>query len=126
MLSFAIACVLKTVFVPTNSVIATQFNVSYLSATALTGVPFIIAALSGLGSSILSESIGKRLIYLLSGIYMLIGALWSMHIEQSYGWLMTSRCLQGLGWGAVEALVASTIRDMFFVCLVPTLLLNWS
>jgi len=34
--------------------------------------------------------------------------------------------LQGLGWGAVEALVASTIRDMFFVCLVPTLLLNWS
>jgi len=105
---------LKTIFVPTNGVIATQFNVSYTAATALTGIPFIIGAFSGLGSSILSGVIGKRMLYILSGALALVGAMWSMHIN-SYVGFMISRCLQGIGWGIVDNLICASVRDLYFV-----------
>jgi len=108
--------------VPTNGVIATQFNVSYTAAAALTGVPFIIGAFAGLGSSILSGVIGKRMLYVLSGVLALAGGMWTMHIERNYGWIMTSRCVQGLGWGIVDSLVCASIRDLYFVSSIEGIL----
>ncbi|KAH8593763.1 major facilitator superfamily domain-containing protein [Bisporella sp. PMI_857] len=113
--SFALACVLKTIFVPSNSIVAVQFNVSYTAATALTGVPFVVAAFTGLGSTALSEIIGKRMLLILSGFLMLAGAMWNMHLSKSYAWFMVSRCVQGLGWGMVDSLMHASIRDMYFV-----------
>lgn len=111
----ATICVLKTLYVTTNSVIATQYNSSYMAATALTGVPFIIAAISSLGSTILSQIIGKRIIFIVSGFLMLIGVLWNMHVFRTYSWFMASRVMQAVGWGASEGLVLISVRDIFFV-----------
>ena len=106
---------LKTIFVTVNSVIALQLNSSYTGAVALTGVPLIIGALAGVKSRILSQSIGKRGIYLVSSILMLLAAVWNMHITSNYAEFMVARIFQGIGWGAFEALVAESINDMFFV-----------
>lgn len=115
LLSSAVVGIMKTLFVSTNRVIATQFNVSYMSASSLTGLPFVFAAISGLGTSILAAVIGKRSFYLLGGIIMLGSALWNMHIEESFSQFMASRIFQGVGWGMTESLVTGSIRDMFFV-----------
>lgn len=63
----------------------------------------------------LSQIIGKRLIFIVSGFLMLIGVLWNMHVFSTYSWFMVSRVMQAIGWGAGEALVLTSIRDMFFV-----------
>ena len=86
-----------------------------MAATAFTGIPFIIAALSSLGSTILAQAIGKRIIFIASGFLMLIGALWNMHIFMTYSWFMVSRVIQAVGWGSSEGLVLISIRDIFFV-----------
>jgi hypothetical protein len=86
-----------------------------VGAAAFTGLPFIIAAITSLGSTMLSQVIGKRIIYLVSGLLMLGGVLWNMHVFSSYGWVMVSRIMQAIGWGATEALVTISIRDVFFV-----------
>jgi MFS family permease len=97
-----------------------QYNSSYMATTALTGIPFIIAAVSSLGSTILSQVIGKRIIFIVSGFLMLIGVLWNMHVFSTYGWFMVSRVMQAVGWGASEGLVLISIRDIFFVSGHPT------
>jgi hypothetical protein len=116
LLSTAVVGIMKTLFVSTNSVIATEFNVSYMAATSLTGLPFIFAAFSGVGASILAAVIGKRSIYIVGGLLMLGGALWTMHIKESFAQFMVSRLFQGVGWGATEGLMVKSIQDLFFVC----------
>jgi hypothetical protein len=115
MLGVAMIGPLKTMLVTVNAVIATEFSVSYMAATALTGVPLIIGAFAATGSHILSTFIGKRGIYLGSSVVLLIAALGNMHVFGSYGAFMVTRCLQGLAWGSFEGLVASSIDDLFFV-----------
>jgi MFS family permease len=115
-LIFAVAllCTMKTMFVTVNAVITTELNVSYGAAAALTGVPYIFGGLSGLNAHILSRSFGKRGLYLLSAVTMLLAAVWNMHILSTYGAFMVSRIIQGMGWGTFEALVAGSISDLFF------------
>jgi MFS family permease len=115
-LSTAAAGILKTLFVTTNNIIATQYNVSYMAAAALTGVPFMVAAMVSLGSATLSQAIGKRTVNLGGTLLMLSAAAWNMQITQSYLQFMSSRVLQGVGWGALEGIVMLSVRDIFFVC----------
>jgi nitrate/nitrite transporter NarK len=86
-----------------------------MAAAALTGVPWIFGALSGLGSAILAQKIGKRGIYIVSAVLMLVGAIWNMHVYESYAQFMVSRLFQGISWGAYESLVLISVKDMFFV-----------
>ncbi len=116
MLATATAGSLKTMLVTVNAVVATELNVSYMSATALTGIPLIIGALFGIKSQILAQCIGKRTIYLASTIMMLLAAVGNMHVESSYAEFLITRIFQGMGWGAFEALVPGSISDMFHVC----------
>lgn len=116
LVSTAVVGILKTLFVTTNSVIATQYNVSYTAAAALTGVPFMIAALSSLGSAILSQAAGKRAIHIGATLLMLIGSVWNMRIMDSYTQFMFSRIFQGVGWGAFEGIAIISVRDIFSVC----------
>ncbi|TVY12696.1 putative MFS-type transporter protein, partial [Lachnellula arida] len=114
-LGSAVIGVLKTILVTVNGVISTELNCSYMAATALTGLPLIIGAFSGLGSTILAQKVGKRGIYLASSLLLLGGAIWNMHVEQSYAQFMVSRLFQGIAWGAFESLVLTSFKDMFFV-----------
>ncbi|KAG4431534.1 hypothetical protein IFR05_012991 [Cadophora sp. M221] len=115
MLGAAVIGTLKTLLVTVNSVIASEMSVDYTSATALTGAPIMFGAFAALKSQMLSHSFGKRGIYLGSSLLMLIGALWNMHVYDSYAQFMVARIFQGIGWGMFEALISSSIADMFFV-----------
>ncbi|KAE9363202.1 MFS general substrate transporter, partial [Stipitochalara longipes BDJ] len=111
----ALVCTSKTMFVTVNAVIATELNVTYSAATALTGVPYIFGGFAALKGHVLSRFFGKRWLYLVSSTTVLLAMVWNMHIINSYAAFMVSRILQGLGWGTFEALVAGSISDMFFV-----------
>lgn len=115
MFGLALICTSKTMFVTVNAVIATELNVTYPTAAALTGVPYIFGGFAALKGHILSRFFGKRGLYLVSATTVLLSMVWNMHILASYPAFMISRILQGLGWGTFEALIAGSISDMFFV-----------
>jgi MFS family permease len=115
MFGLALICTSKTMFVTVNAVIATELNVTYPTAAALTGVPYIFGGFAALKGHILSRFFGKRGLYLVSATTVLLSMVWNMHIMASYPAFMISRIFQGLGWGTFEALVAGSISDMFFV-----------
>ena len=117
MFALAFICPAKTLFVTVNAVIATELNVTYPAAAALTGVPYIFGAFAALKGHVLSRFWGKRDLYLVSAITVLVSMVWNMHVISSYPAFMISRILQGLGWGTFEALVAGSISDMYFVCM---------
>ena len=119
MLGTAVIGTLKTLLVTVNSVIASELSVDYMSATALTGAPIMFGAFAALKSQMLCHSFGKRGIYLGSSLLMLIGALWNMHVYDSYAQFMVARIFQGIGGGMFESLISSSIADMFFVSTSP-------
>lgn len=106
---------MKTVFISTNGVMTTQFNVSYSSIAALTAVPLMLSTLTGLLSAVAGKMIGKRPIYLVSFILIFVGSIWNMTTEDSYRCIMAARVFQGLGWGAFDTLVLGSIQDTYFV-----------
>jgi nitrate/nitrite transporter NarK len=109
----------KLQFAPVNSVLATQFSISYTAAVALTGIPFIVSGFAGVVWGLISLCIGKRMVYITAALLMLIGQLWNMHVHD-WGQFMGGRILQGVGWGAF-AMVEGNLREMFFVSsMLPT------
>jgi MFS family permease len=86
-----------------------------MAVTSLTGLPLIISAFSGLKAMMVAQIFGKRPVYLVSSLLMLVSAAWNMHIGNSYLSFMASRIFQGIGWGAFESLVVGSLEDMYFV-----------
>ncbi|KAM3065466.1 hypothetical protein ACMFMG_011645 [Clarireedia jacksonii] len=112
LLAVSIVGMQKLQFAPVNSVLATQFSISYTAAVALTGIPFIVSGFAGVGLELISLCIGKRMVYITGAVLMLVGQLWNMHVHD-WGQFVGGRILQGIGWGAF-ALVEGSLREMFF------------
>ncbi|OAA66805.1 major facilitator superfamily transporter [Niveomyces insectorum RCEF 264] len=111
----ALAGVLKTVFVPVHSQLAMGYAVSYTAAAALTGVPLMVSALTGLASLVAARLWGKRPLYLASAVLLFAGSLWNLRAPgTSFAQCMAARVFQGLGWGAFDTLVLGTIHDTYF------------
>ncbi|KAJ8129790.1 hypothetical protein O1611_g3839 [Lasiodiplodia mahajangana] len=100
----AVVGAMKTALVTVHSVIAVQEGVNYTSAVALTAVPLIISALSGMTSTIIARIWGKRPVYLVSMVLMFIGSAWNINTRGSFAQNMAARIFQGLGWGAFDTL----------------------
>ncbi|KAJ5052040.1 uncharacterized protein L3040_001800 [Drepanopeziza brunnea f. sp. 'multigermtubi'] len=115
MIGTAVVGILKSMLVTVNSVVAIESSVDYVAAAALTGAPLMFGALAGLMSQMSSQLFGKRGIYIGSAVLILVGALWNMHVYNIYAQFMVSRIFQGIGWGMFEALISSSIADLFFV-----------
>ena len=106
---------MKTAFISTNGPMAVRYNVSYTAVAALTGVPLMLSAFTGLASIVTSRIWGKRLVYLASAALVFIGSMWNMRTADSFAQCMAARVFQGLGWGAFDSLVLSSIQDTYFV-----------
>jgi hypothetical protein len=106
---------MKTAFISTNSIMATTYGVSYSSVAALTAVPLILSAFTGMASLIASKLWGKRPVYLVSAALVFIGSMWNMRTLDSFAQCMAARAFQGLGWGAFDTLVLGSIHDTYFV-----------
>ncbi|RDL38878.1 uncharacterized protein BP5553_03218 [Venustampulla echinocandica] len=115
LLGTAVIGALKTMLVTVTSALVVELGTSYMGTTALTGLPLIVGAFAGLHSVALSHMTGKRLLYLISSVMLLLSAVWTMHIFGSYSQFMISRVLQGFAWGTFESLVLLSVKDMYFV-----------
>ncbi len=107
--------VMKTAFISVNSLLAQEFIVSYTATAALTGVPLILSAFTGLLSLVGARVWGKRPFYLVSFFLIFIGAVWNTNVSGSFSQCMAARVFQGLGWGAFDTLVLGSIHDTYFV-----------
>lgn len=112
--------VMKTALITVNSVLAERLVVSYVAVSALTGVPLMLSAVTGLASCTVSKVWGRRPVYLVSATLVFIGLVWNTKITTSYAQFMTARIFQGLGWGAFDTMLMGSIMDTYFVSLLRT------
>lgn len=120
LVTVAMCNVMKTALFSVNSVLDQRLDVSYVAAAALTGVPLMLSAITGLASSMASKLWGRRPVYLASMVLIFVGLVWNAKITNSYGQFMTARIFQGLGWGAFDTMVVGSIMDIYFVCLLTS------
>ena len=76
----------------------------------------LAAAISCIFAVVLARMIGKRPVYLISTAFFLISSVWSSLVEKDYGSFFAARFISGLGLGAYEAIVLSSVGDLYFVC----------
>ncbi|KAJ0118834.1 hypothetical protein J7T55_013090 [Diaporthe amygdali] len=110
----AICNVMKTALISVNEDLARQYSVSYTAVAALTGVPLMLSAITGLASSIAARIWGRRPVILASMVVLFIGLVWNTRVTTSYGQFMAARIFQGFGWGAFDTLVVGSIIDTYF------------
>lgn len=120
----AVVGAMKTALISVYSVLAAEQGTNYTSAAALTAVPLIFSAVSGIMSSMLAKVWGKRPVYLSSMVLVFIGSAWNINTGTDHAQNMAARIFQGLGWGAFDSLVLGSILDTYFVCERP-LILNY-
>ena len=82
--------------------------------TLLASLPLLINGVSSYLLVPLSIAIGRRPVLLLSGLAAWSGGLWA-GVSTSLLSHIAARCLQGLGAGAVEALIPLIIQDIMFI-----------
>lgn len=111
----ALCNVMKTALVSANGPLASTLSVSYTAVAALTGVPLMLSACTGLASSAAAKIWGRRPVYLASMVLLFIGIVWNTAAKTSYGQFMAARIFQGFGWGAFDTIVIGSIMDTHFV-----------
>ncbi|TDZ39493.1 putative MFS-type transporter [Colletotrichum trifolii] len=114
LMTSGLAAGMKTAYMSVNGTLAVRFNVSYTAVASLTAVPLVLSAFTGLFSLMASKIWGKRPVYLVSMVFLFIGAIWNTTTANSFGGCMGARVFQGLGWGAFDTLVLGSIQDTFF------------
>ncbi|EFX06117.1 major facilitator superfamily transporter [Grosmannia clavigera kw1407] len=123
LLAAATAGVSKTALVSVGSQLAVAYSVSYTAVAALTGVPLMVSALSGLAAASTTRVCGRRPAYLASAVLLLVGVAWNAAAvapgADSPAQCMAARVLQGLSWGAFDTLVLGSIHDTYFEHQVP-------
>jgi MFS family permease len=91
-----------------------EFSVDFKQVSNWSGYQFWASGIAGLCSSAIAKTYGKRPVYLLSIILCFAGVLWNVFVN-SPSHFLGARFVQGLGIGAFETIIPSSIGDMFFV-----------
>ena len=109
------ASLLKFVLTPLTAVLSNEFDISYLKAACLTGVPVILSVPATLGSSLLACILGRRAVAATGSLLLFTGSILSLERGISYNHFMIARALQGAGWGLIDAVSSNAVADLFFV-----------
>jgi MFS family permease len=80
----------------------------------LSSLPLLVNGIASYLLVPLSIAIGRRPVLLLSGAMAWTGGWWA-GFSQSLPSHLAARCFQGLGAGAVEALIPLIVQDMMFI-----------
>ncbi|KAI5852016.1 major facilitator superfamily domain-containing protein [Tricharina praecox] len=113
-LASAIAAIVGPAVAPIHGVLVKEFDTSYAMVSRWSGWQFWASGVAGLIASAVSRIWGKRPVYLVSILLVFIGVLWN-GFSQSGDSFLGARFVEGLGLGAFEMLVPSSIGDLFFV-----------
>jgi hypothetical protein len=116
LLTTVVLCnVMKTALISVNADLAQRYSTSYTAVAALTGVPLMLSAITGLAGSVAARIWGRRPVFLASMVLVFIGLVWNTRVTTSYGQFMAARIFQGFGWGPFDTLVVGSIIDTYFV-----------
>lgn len=102
-----------------NGVLQLEFQTSITKIENLSSYSPLASAVSCIFASVLARMIGKRPVYLISTTFFLISVIWCALIGKDYGSFFAARFIAGLGLGAYEAVVLSTVGDLYFVRRAP-------
>ena len=97
-----------------NGFLAQEFGLTIEKIENLSSYPLLASGVTCGIASILARVIGKRPIYLASTSILLITYVWSALIDKNYGSFFAARLISGVGLGSYEALVLSSVGDMYF------------
>lgn len=95
--------------------LAEEFGIALQTFTlGLQGSCIAAIAVSSLICNSLAVKIGKRPVYILTSIGLMVSCFWAA-ASQSFGSLAAARAVQGFCMAPMEALVPATIADIWFV-----------
>ncbi|KAL2043855.1 hypothetical protein N7G274_003375 [Stereocaulon virgatum] len=114
-LSITLGGIQSAILSTVNGVLLLEFQTSITKVENLSSYPPLACAISCLFASVLARMIGKRPVYLMSTTIFLISTVWCALIGKDYGSFFAARFISGLGLGAYEAIVLSTVGDLYFV-----------
>lgn len=100
-----------------NRVLAQDFELPVEKIENLSSYPLLASGVTCGVASILARTVGKRPTYVASTSILLITYIWSALIEKNYASVFVARIISGIGLGSYEALVLSSIGDMYLVSL---------
>ncbi|TFK56679.1 MFS general substrate transporter [Heliocybe sulcata] len=94
--------------------LAAEFHVSLQAISRALGSALAAAlSIATVVWSAIAVKIGKRPVFLASSIIMMVGAVMSAYAN-TYGVLLGSRIIQGVGQSVLEFLVGASINDIYF------------
>ncbi|KAI4217525.1 MAG: hypothetical protein LQ351_000120 [Letrouitia transgressa] len=114
-LSITVGGIQDSLLSTVNGILAEEFELSIEKIENLSSYPLLASGVTCAIASILARILGKRPIYIVSTSLLLATCIWSALIKRSYGSFFTARIISGVGLGSYEALVLSSIGDMYFV-----------
>ena len=112
--SVSLAGALGPILSPVTGVIAEEFHIPIERASLAAGYPLLTTGCMAYVSQIWASSLGKRGIYIICTAILLSTCVWVTQVS-SFGGLLAARSVQGLGNGAYDSIVISSIGDLFFV-----------
>ena len=95
--------------------IVKELKIPITKAENLSSYPNLACACACILSSVFARLIGKRPVYIFSTACLLIGNIWTAAQGDNYDSFFGARFIFGIGLGAYEAIVLSSIGDMYFV-----------
>ncbi|RGP62952.1 hypothetical protein FSPOR_8936 [Fusarium sporotrichioides] len=107
--------VLGPVIVPAFGIVSQAFHTSLTHITLLNGSLVLALGVSSFVSSVISDLWGRRLIFLLTSIMLVVSCIWAA-VAQGYESLLAARVFQGLSMGPFFSLAGtSCVNDVFFL-----------
>ncbi|EEH37857.2 member of major facilitator superfamily multidrug-resistance protein [Paracoccidioides lutzii Pb01] len=98
-----------------TATIAIGFRISFTKAALLTGYHLCGVGVAGLLFVPSARVWGKRHLYLLGCVIMIVSSAWGGASRRSYTSLLWARIFQGIGLAPFEALVNASVGDLFYV-----------
>lgn len=111
----SVAGVVGPLLVPAFSIVAASFDVELTQVALLNGALVMTLGVSAYLCAPVAEIYGRRIVYLVTSLMMVVGCIWSSY-ARTYGSLLGSRAFQGLGMGGFFSLAGTvSINDVFLV-----------
>ncbi|KAK6222289.1 hypothetical protein LQW54_000989 [Pestalotiopsis sp. IQ-011] len=107
--------VVGPLLVPAFSIVAASFDVELTQVALLNGTLVMTLGASAYLCAPVAEIYGRRIVYLVTSLMMVVGCIWSSY-ARTYASLLGSRAFQGLGMGGFFSLAGTvSINDVFLV-----------
>ena len=110
-----IASALSPLLAANTLTLSLWFGLSFTYIALLTGYNLLGVGVAGFIFVASARVWGKRHLYLLGTLLIVIGSAWGGSTGTNYTSLLWARIIQGVGLAPFEALVNASVGDLYFV-----------